>query len=128
MKKVIIQETDETILEVINVALCMEGFDVIPIHTCDESILPLIEEQKPHVVMLEFFLDGVSCIEICELIKNKYPRLPVVALSCNYHINEVYDKYGFDDFIRKPFDLKVLYKVVRKHTEEAGWDTSLEPA
>lgn len=52
---------------------------------------------------------------MCNQIKAKYPHLPVIALSCNNNIHEVYSKFGFDDYISKPFDLDLLYRVLRKH-------------
>lgn len=50
-----------------------------------------------------------------ETIKAKYPHLPVVALSCNVNIREKYAKDGFDGYIEKPFDIDLLYKIIRSH-------------
>jgi len=65
--------------------------------------------------MLDYRLDGESCKLICYQIKSRYPHLPIIALSCNYNIDRLYGKGGFDDYIRKPFDLDLLYQVLRKH-------------
>ncbi len=75
----------------------------------------MIARLRPHVVVLDYRLEGIDCVRICREIKVRYPHLPVVAMSCNCNINEVYNKHGFDDYIPKPFDLEHLYQVLRKH-------------
>ena len=115
MQTIIIQDTDASILDILTIALQMENFQVYSVLDYDSNFLDLIDELRPHVVMLDYKLDGKACIKICHQIKAKYPHLPVIALSCNHNINEEYDKYGFDDYIPKPFDLDLLYTVLRKH-------------
>jgi DNA-binding response OmpR family regulator len=115
METIMVQDTDPAVLEVLTLALEAEGFHVCPIKHCDEQILQLIDEVRPHVVMLDYKLDGEDCIKICQEIKSRYPHLPVVALSCNVNIHEKYSFSGFDDYIKKPFNLSLLYKVLRKH-------------
>jgi DNA-binding response OmpR family regulator len=113
--KVLVQETDESILEVLTLALQDEGFSVMGRLGCDEGFMEEIDKFRPHVIMLDYRLNGVDSIRICELIKKTHPHLPVLALSCNSNIHLEYDAKGFDDYIKKPFDLKVLYKILRKH-------------
>jgi DNA-binding NtrC family response regulator len=77
--------------------------------------------------MLDYRLDGKVCIEICQQIKASYPHLPVIAMSCNNNINNVYDQYGFDDYIPKPFDLDMLYRTLRKHIPQSIITAVAEP-
>ncbi|ETZ23082.1 response regulator [Pedobacter sp. V48] len=116
METIIVQDKDESILDVLTLALEQEGFEVISVNTCDEKkILELIDKQRPHAVMLDIRLSDQDCIEVCKMIKLKYPHLPVIALSCNSNVHEQYHEDGFDGYIQKPFDLDLLYKVIRKH-------------
>jgi DNA-binding NtrC family response regulator len=115
METIIIQETDRDILEVLYAALELEGFRVYALADYDADFLKVIEQARPHVVMLDFRMTGENCKALCREIKARYPHLPVVAMSCNSNIDEVYDKHGFDDYIPKPFDLARLYEVLRKH-------------
>ena len=112
MATVIIQETDEDIRAVLTEALLMEGFDVYPVPASVQKIIELIDKVKPQVVVLDYKYNGENCINTCRSIKQKYPGLPVVALSCNSDINDRYLKNGFDSFIQKPFDLEVLYRTL----------------
>jgi DNA-binding response OmpR family regulator len=81
----------------------------------DDSFMDKIEDIRPHVVLLDFKLDGRICIEMCRQIKAKYPHLPVLALSCNSNIDIVYNKHEFDGYIKKPFDLDLLYRILKEH-------------
>jgi DNA-binding NtrC family response regulator len=112
---IIVQDKDKSILDVLKLALEMEGFNVIPAMHCDDGILDTIDKNRPHVVVLDYRLEGKDCIDICNKIKARYPYLPVIAISCNVGIDREYAKKGFDDYIKKPFDLDLLYKIINKH-------------
>lgn len=113
--EIIIQETDQDILDILKYALAAEGFEVYAMMDGEDDILSLIDEHRPHVVMLDYRLDGKVCLAVLEKIKLKYPSLPVIAMSCNNNINEEYSQAGFDDYIPKPFDLDHLYLTLRKY-------------
>lgn len=120
METIIVQDTDAAVLDVLTEALTMEGFKVFPVQSDEEDFLALIDEHRPHVVMLDYRLHGNTCRQICYQIKERYPHLPVLALSCNYNIDRLYGEHGFDGYIRKPFDLDLLYQVLRKHIPVNG--------
>ena len=112
---IILQETDPDILQILKYALEEEQFSVYAVLELDSNFLEMIDKLRPHVIMLDYRLDGQSCLNICGQIKARYPHLPVIAMSCNQNINEVYDRQGFDDYIAKPFDLDGLYATLRKY-------------
>ena len=114
METIIVQDTDKAILDMLTDALTMEGFQVCPVLDYNQDFIALIEQHRPHVVMLDYRLNGEVCREICFKIKSVYPHLPVIALSCNYNIDRLYGEHGFDAYIRKPFDLDLLYAILRK--------------
>ncbi|KQM72918.1 hypothetical protein ASE74_21710 [Pedobacter sp. Leaf216] len=116
MHRILIEETDGSILEVLKIALEEEGFITLGTIGFKPGFMELVDNFKPHTVILDFRLNRKDATCICQSIKNKYPYLPVLALSCNIDIHLNYKLHGFDDYISKPFDLKVLYKILRKHT------------
>jgi DNA-binding response OmpR family regulator len=122
METIIVQETDSDVLDILTYALQQGGFNVYPLLNCDDKFLDIIEQTKPHVVMLDFKLRGEECMRVLREIKTKYPHLPVIAASCNSNINEDYDRAGFDDYIPKPFDLESLYLTLRKHIPNSRYD------
>ena len=115
METIIVQDTDQSILEVLTLALEMENFKVYPLRDYEANFIELIENHRPHVVMLDFRIDGRKCIEILKTIKASYPALPVIAMSCNSNINTLAFASGFDGYIEKPFDFELLYRILRKH-------------
>ena len=117
MHSILVQDTDKHILEVLTIALQLEGFTVYAMTEANGSFLEAIENKRPHVVILDYRINGSSCKEALRQIKKKYPHLPVIATSCNSNIHEEYDKHGFDDYVRKPFDLDLLYSVLRKYIQ-----------
>lgn len=118
METIIVQDTDTGVLEVLTQALKMEGFDVLPVSDVKEDFLSVVNHQRPHVVILDYKLDGELCKQTCFRIKQRYPHLPIIAMSCNYNIDRLYGENGFDDYIRKPFDLDMLYTILRKYIPE----------
>jgi len=115
LETLIVQETDQDILEIVCIALEIEGFKVCAVLGYDTDFIALIEKEVPHVVMLDYRLEGAECIAICREIKARYPQLPVIAASCNNNIHILYQEHGFDDNLCKPFDIDLLYRVLRKH-------------
>lgn len=115
MDKIIVQETDPHVLDVLVFALKYEGFDVLGVQDYNTDFISLIEETKPHVIILDYRLRGDAAKELCYNIKSKYPHLPIIATSCNYNINQLYNLNGFDDYIHKPFDLDLLYRIIKKY-------------
>jgi DNA-binding response OmpR family regulator len=115
METIIIQDTDQDILDILYVALEMAGFQVYALSDIGPDFLQLVEKAKPHVVAIDYRLSGEDAKRCCREIKERYPHLPVLALSCNSNINETYNESGFDGYIPKPFDLDLLYRILREH-------------
>ncbi|MFA6083904.1 response regulator transcription factor [Mucilaginibacter sp.] len=114
METIMVQENDAATLDVISAALQMEGFGVCSPADQSENILNMIRQHHPKLVLLDCRLGNQSDKEICKKVKVHFPRLPVIALSCDNHIDVHYRELGFDDYLKKPFDLDQLYQGVRK--------------
>ena len=108
METIIVQETNAAILDILTIALQMADFEVFAVTEADGNFVDLIDQHRPHVVVLDYEFTDRICIRLCHSIKDKYPHLPVLAISCNSNINQEYNKLGFDDYIEKPFDLELL--------------------
>ena len=115
MDKIVIQETDRTVLDVLKMALSEAGFEVHATIHLSVDFLDIIAVKQPNVVMLDYKLSGHEAINVCNQIKQRFPHLPIIALSCNYNIDQEYGQHGFDDFVKKPFDIDLLVKIIRKH-------------
>jgi DNA-binding response OmpR family regulator len=59
------------------------NFEVFPLVDFDSDFLSLIDQYRPHVVMVYYPLHGERRLTACRHIKEKYSHLPVIASSCN---------------------------------------------
>jgi DNA-binding response OmpR family regulator len=114
METIMVQEEDAATLEVLTIALQMERFQVCGLTAYNDNVLDMIRLHRPKLVLLDCRLSNYSGKQICHWIKSHFRNLPVIALSCDNHIDEHYRQLGFDDYLKKPFDLDQLYQVVRK--------------
>ncbi|MBV8389739.1 MAG: response regulator transcription factor [Mucilaginibacter sp.] len=119
MKKVLILDNDESVLDVMNEALTYEGFAVKTIEQT-EDILPVIENFNPDLVIVDYILHGINGGEVCHQIKvNKQTSsLPVILVSAYPRVFKSLGDYGCDDFIPKPFDLEDFVERIRKLTND----------
>ncbi|MCD7777463.1 MAG: response regulator transcription factor [Clostridiales bacterium] len=119
-------EDDESIRDLIKIALEGNGFDVCAFETAEEG-LAKIEKDKPALALLDIMLPGISGIEALRLLRNSkskaLKRLPVIMLTAK---DSERDKIsgldtGADDYITKPFSILELMARVRaliRRTEE----------
>jgi len=114
MKKVLILDNDEDVLDVMKEALNYEGFEVKVIEETD-NIFTVIDAFDPDLVILDYILSGVNGGEICHQIKAnpKTTDLPVMIMSAYPRVIKSLGYYGCDDFIAKPFDLDDLTERIK---------------
>ncbi len=69
-----------------------------------------------NVVLLDHMMPGMDGIETIHRIRERYPDLPVLALTANAsESEEFYLSHGFNGFLTKPVDGIVLEKAIRKY-------------
>lgn len=115
METIMVQEADAATLDMVATALQMKGYRVCSLDNSDENVLEMIRRHHPKLVLLDCWLSHNSAGQVSQWIKAHFPRLPVIAFSCDSQIEAKYRQFGFDDYIQKPFNLHKLYQVIRKH-------------
>ncbi|MFQ6108245.1 MAG: response regulator transcription factor [Candidatus Aminicenantales bacterium] len=108
MKKILIIEDDEALLETLASALEVENFMVITA-TDGERGLSLALEEKPDLLVLDWVVPHLSGLEICRKLRTRGIKTPIIILSGKK--KEEIDKVlglelGADDFLVKPFGTK----------------------
>ncbi len=76
-----------------------------------------VARQRPDFVLMDIQMPVMDGVEACKLIKQQHPTLPVIALTANV-LTEDRQKYqhaGFDGYIAKPIEQKVLWQVIAEH-------------
>lgn len=113
METILIQDADRAIVDIVIMALRMEGYHACRLTDHHENMLEMIRKHQAKLLILDDWL-GKQTVKLCGWIKTHFPKLPVIAFSCDNNISQNYRVLGFDDYLRKPFDLEELYHVVRK--------------
>src|SRR6202012_1315017 len=113
-KKLLIQENDQDIVEILCIALEMEGYETFTVFGYEIDFIALIHKFCPRLVMLDHKLDGRESIRTAKNIRFHFPLLPLVASSCNTALNHTYREEGFNGYLAKPFDLDELYRLLRQ--------------
>lgn len=115
-KRVLVADDDLSIVEVLDIVLSDNGYDVLTTLQA-EGIMPLLL-QKPDMILLDIWMSGANGKDICIKLKNdpQTKHIPVVMFSANRDTKEIAMQAGADGFISKPFDLSELLSLVEQHT------------
>jgi DNA-binding response OmpR family regulator len=110
MKKKILYVEDEPFLgKVVKETLEFRGYDVL-LKNDGALVLDSLKEFSPDVCVLDVMLPNVDGFTLCNKIREKHPRMPVIFLTAKNQTEDVVR--GFDvggtDYIRKPFSIEEL--------------------
>ena len=113
LKKILVLDDNQDILDIVQETLAYEQFDVRGTGE-GEKVIPLIEEFEPDLVLLDYRVSGANGGEICKQIKShpKFNDIPVIIFSAYINNESELLAYGCDAIINKPFDLNELVEKV----------------
>lgn len=114
-KKILFADDETDVRTVVDILLKRAGYEVM-LHA-DESFLESIEDGAlPDLYLLDRRLGKVDAIEICYLLKShaRTKHIPVVMISADPAIKDVYKAAGADACISKPFEIQYFLDVVAK--------------
>jgi DNA-binding response OmpR family regulator len=106
LKKILVLDDNEDILEIVNEVLSYSQFEVMGVSEGNQ-VMTRMDEFNPDLVLLDFRISGTNGGEICREIKAhpKYGNTPVIIFSAYIsHYDEIM-AYGCDAVMTKPFDL-----------------------
>ncbi|MCR5799221.1 MAG: response regulator [Lachnospiraceae bacterium] len=84
-----------------------------------EECLEKIEDTNFNLVLLDHMMPGMDGIETVARIRDKYPELPVYALTANTAMDEAfYKSKGFNGYLTKPVDSAILEETIMNHLPE----------
>ncbi|MGL1933825.1 MAG: response regulator transcription factor [Fibrobacterales bacterium] len=117
MKKILIIEDDEDIRELLSYNLTQEGYTVIDAPDGQKG-LEMFWNDTPHLVLLDIMMPGKNGIDVLKEIRNGKiaPQTPVILVSAKGEELDIVMglELGADDYMVKPFSLKVLFARIRK--------------
>ena len=116
MMRVLAVDDDPQILQLLQLTLGLDGFDVSTASNGGEA-LECIAEDAPDVVLLDVMMPGVDGWEVCERLKADAATrdLPVVFLSARSQLADRTRgmELGATAFMTKPFDPTELHNLLQ---------------
>lgn len=107
-KKVLVVDDETKILDVIKSFLESKGFIVYTAEN-GQNAFSVFNKENISLVILDLMLPDISGEEICKTLRQK-SRVPIIMLTAKVDEKNMLDglEMGADDYITKPFSLKVL--------------------
>lgn len=115
-RKIAVIEDDRDINELITYNLQQEGYEVVRSLDGAQGLF-LIQKEKPSLVLLDIMLPGMEGLEVCRALKQdeKTKNIPIIIVSAKGEESDLVVglQLGADDYITKPFSVKVLLARVK---------------
>lgn len=113
--KILVAEDDGNMRKILKLYLQKEGYDVECVSD-GEEVLNYFEEKTADVLLLDWMMPKKDGIETCrELRLMKIPVKIIMLTAKTTSENEFHGlSIGADDYIRKPFGMKVLLIRIKK--------------
>jgi len=119
-KKIFIAEDDQHFCELYQMALGTEGYEVHCAYNGKDA-LEMIPQQAPDLIILDVMMPEVDGYEVCRSLRElpQFALTPIIMLTALSTDDEKIKGYnvGADDYLTKPFPLKVLKAKVKSLVE-----------
>ncbi|MBU2019636.1 MAG: response regulator transcription factor [Bacteroidetes bacterium] len=109
MRKIAIVEDENSIAEMVQLNLSIEGYETTLFEHGGKAKMKLGELIAHDLILLDVMLPEVDGIELCRLIRAK-SDVPIIMLSAKGSTGERIEglRAGANDYVPKPFDLEEL--------------------
>lgn len=113
--KILIAEDNPDMLKILTLYLTKEGYEVVAVTDGEEAIAYLLEH-KVDLAILDWMMPQKSGIEVCRDIRNFQLPVKVMMLTAKNSVEDEISSlsYGADEYIRKPFEPRVLLLRIKK--------------
>ena len=117
-KLLYIEDNPESAQLVVDALGHEESIEVITVSTAEEG-LAIAKEQIPDIILMDINLPGIDGFAAFNILRNlgQTRHIPIIAISAkamNADIREGHDA-GFDDYLTKPIDIKLLYSAINRY-------------
>ena len=115
MKKILIVEDEEGLLDGLAHNFRYEGYDVMTAKNGQEG-LKLALKQKPDVVVLDIMLPEKDGFTVLRELRQRHREIPVLVMTARNFEADVLKGFdlGADDYVTKPFGIKELMARVKR--------------
>jgi two-component system, OmpR family, phosphate regulon response regulator PhoB len=111
IKLILVVEDDFATRDVLTFFLKSHGHKTMEAANRDEA-LTVIAHDLPDIILLDYYMDGLSAVAFLKLIQDHDDAVPKVFLmSAAWDSKEIADSLGLE-LIKKPFDPERLLKLI----------------
>lgn len=121
-ESLLVVDDESPLRELLHSVLTRKGYQV----TCAADGLEAIEQiaqnrDKFDAVLLDLNMPGASGIEVARIVQSTRPDLPLIVITghLDQEARAAFERMGRDTFVKKPYALDELGRVLRKTLERA---------
>lgn len=111
-QRILVVDDEPGVIRFVKINLTLAGYDVIT-STSGEEALPLVESEKPDLMLLDVFMTPITGFDILVELRT-FSQLPVIVFTARNDIGKVALQEGANGFISKPFKPEELIKKIRE--------------
>ena len=107
-QRILIVDDEDDICMILSYSLQQVGYDVQTAHSAEEA-LPMIQTNRPHLILLDIMMDGMSGTEMAAYMHTHGMQdIPIIFLTALGDETSVLKGFqlGADDYIAKPFHIQ----------------------
>ncbi len=110
-KRVLVVDDEKDLVELISFNLQRNGYDVLVAYSGTEAMEVALRE-RPELIILDLMLPGMDGTEVCRRLKAdaKTSHVPIIMLTAKGEETDIVVglTLGADDYVTKPFSMKIL--------------------
>lgn len=128
--RVLIADDDPYIRQMLELALCEDGFEVICAADGYELVC-LAQERAPNLILVDLSMPRMSGHEAIRQMRNdtRTAHIPMLILTARSGVKDIVTGFetGADDYIAKPFDINELLARIKSHLRRSVQRPVLNP-
>ncbi len=122
MSAVLIVDDEESLREMLTVALRRDGHDVLTAGSGKEALSLLAENDQIQVMLTDMRMDGLTGLQLIEQCQKEFPQVVSIIMTAFAEWDSAVSamRCGAYNFIRKPFDNDVVRSMINRALN--AWD------
>lgn len=116
MKKILLVDDDQAIVEALTLVLEMEGYQVTS-QTVGFGVVERVIKDRPDLVVLDIWLPDIDGDEIAACLKreSQTKSIPIILISAHDDLGKRIKRVEVNDYLAKPFDIQHLLEKIEKN-------------
>ena len=115
-RSILIVDDDADIRDSLTLLLSLEHY-VVRLAENREEALKLLKLGEPDVILLDWFMPGISVEEFVSVAREQYPSVQIILLSASLNTRQKARELKLRHYLTKPFEPAVLRETARQLLE-----------